>query len=334
MPPAGLGPPPRTIRIPARYAGPPRYGPWHPTWGFPPVAKLRPAPGSPEAVVAANAEIGRSGHGVVVDARSVRRWLTAAVVTVVVAGVACAVAAVAEAKRFALLLDGRAAVLPAGAVRASDIAVAFAAAAALLCGVIALLTGVAAACRLYRAAVAEHGMPPARSDGQIAARLLVPGWNVYGVGQIVTELIALVFSPLRGRGRVAPRAVRRLLAACWSTWALGGLLGVGVVVASLLAALPGRWAGSLQAAANLVEAHVVLDALAGLTAVLFAALIAVLRREWCGARVTRQATWTIAPPASSPRNQRPVPAAGDQPICETTPDSTGVASSASTTSAT
>jgi hypothetical protein len=217
---------------------------------------------------------------------------------------ACLAAAGAEAWRFGLLLRGRTEVLPARLVRASDAAVVVASLAALLLGAAAILAAAGAVAAGYRAAAERSGERPARSSGQIAARLLVPGWNLYGVGQIALEAMRLIFRPVDGVGRYAPRWVRRVVAWYWIAWAASGALAAVLLFLALLPALPWGIEYSNQTAANLVEAHVALDIVAALAALLGAVTLAALRNEWFGGRPARRHTWTVAQPASTARNRQ------------------------------
>lgn len=305
VPPPGAGSAPRVVRMDPPYAGPPRYGPYHPGWGFPPVARLH-APAS------------EPGAGEPDDGRPAGRWLSAAIVLLLSAGLTCAAAAAAETWRFVLLLRGRTVVLPAVTVRASDAAVLVTGVAAGLLGTLSMLAAAAAARALYHTVTVAHGLLAARSGASITARLLVPGWNLYGVGQILVELLGLVFRPGRG-GRAAPRPVRRLLVACWACWAVNGLVGLCLVALQFVVALPGRFGDSQQVAANLVQAHIALDVIAAITAVLFAVQFAVLRREWWGEPAAMRARWTVAPPVATPRNrQGPAPRSAEPAAARST----------------
>lgn len=293
MPPQGSGPAPRVRRVSLPYAGPPRYGAFHPGWGFPPVARLREHDPLPDQDAAQP----------VTDA-SLRRRFTAAISLALAAFLACLVAAAAEGWRFALLLRGRTEVLPASLVRTSDAAVAVASLAALLIGAAAMLATAGAVAACYRAAATRSGLHPARSPGQIAARLLLPGWNLYGAGQIAVEVIDLVFRPVRGIGRFAPRWLRRVAAGYWIAWAVSGALAIALLMLALLPALPWDIRYSNQLAANLVEAHVLLDVVAGAAALLGAILLAALRNEWFGGRPGRRRNWQVAQPPTSARNRQ------------------------------
>lgn len=302
-PPPGMGPAPRVRRVVVPYAGPPRYGPVHPGWGFPPVARLRTHDLPPDSATERRLRAARLGPR-----------FSVAISLALAAFLTCCAAAAAEAWRFALLLRGRTEVLPARLVRRSDAAVAVASSAALLIVAAAVLAGTGAAAACYRAAAARAGVRPARNSGQIAARLLVPGWNLYGAGQVAVELMRLVFRPVRGIGRPAPRWMRRVVAGYWAAWAGSGALATLLVILALLPALPWGIEYSNQTAANLVEAHILLDLMAGLAALLGAVMLAALRNEWFGGRPGRPRHWAVAQPTSTARNRRdPVPAARGRP---------------------
>lgn len=288
-PPPGLGPAPRVHRVDAPYLGPPGYGAVHPTWGFPPVARLRvPVPSA----------------GAVGSGRSLRIRFVAAIGLTLSAFVVCLAAAGAEAWRFTLLLRGRTEVLPARLVRASDAAVWLASLAAVVVVVAALAAVAVAMAGCYGAAAHRAGLRPARGAQDIAARFLVPGWNLYGAGQIVIEAMNLVFRPVRGIGRRPPRWLRRAVVWCWGAWVFAGVLATVLVVWGIWPVTP--WGGPLgnQVAANLVEAHILLDVVAAIAAFLAAVVLAALRREWFGGRPGRAEKWTVAQPLSTAGNRR------------------------------
>ena len=121
-------------------------------------------------------------------------WLAAATAL-------CAlVAAGAEIWRFALMLEGRKLVLSGQAVRASDLLVAGSGLAVVCAALLTAAFAVPALMRAHVAAAQRLGRAPSRSERAIAARLLVPVWNVYGAGQIVTEIDLMLGS---GIGRCA-----------------------------------------------------------------------------------------------------------------------------------
>ncbi|MBN9610680.1 MAG: DUF4328 domain-containing protein [Actinobacteria bacterium] len=280
-PPPGLGPQPRVRRLRWPYSGPPSYGRAHPTWGFPPVARLRGGRPDGESIVAPRAT----------------GLAAAAVLCCGTAFAACA-AAVAETWRYALLLRGRTLVLGAAEVRASDLAVQFGGALALLLGLAAAVAVTGAVGSLARAAAYRGGRLPPRSAEQIAARLLVPGWNLYGAGQVLVETFRLVHgsgSPgAADDGRVPPPA-RRLLIAWWAAWWANGVIAV--------AALAISFGTSNQLRADAVQWHIAVDVAAAVVAALSTAVLLSLRRAWRGRSVRRYRDWNVAPPRSTAENR-------------------------------
>lgn len=280
-PPPGLGPRPRVRRLRWPYSGPPSYGHMHPTWGFPPVARLRGGRPDEEPVAAPR----------------VTGLVAAAVLCCGTALAACAAAA-AETWRFALLLRGRTVVLGAAEVRASDLAVQFGGALALLFGLAAAVAATGALGSLVRAAAHRGGVLPPRSAEQIAARLLVPGWNLYGAGQVLVEVFRLVHrsgSPgAADDGRVPPPA-RRLLVAWWAAWLANGVIAI--------AALAISFGTSDQLMADAVQWHIALDVVATVVAALSAAVLLSLRRAWRGRSVRRYRDWEVALPPSTAENR-------------------------------
>lgn len=261
--------------------------------------------------------------------RMVRRSLTAAIVLCAVTSLACLAAVGAEAWRFGLMLRGRTEVLPAGPVDASALAVAATGLTAMILAIAALLATAVAAERLTSAAAARVGAAPPRSRRGLMARMLVPGWNWYGVGQVLAETIRTVLAaahehPAGHAG--ASGKLRRLGFVTWCAWIANGILVAVVLGLTALRLSSARWLASEQLAANLVEAHIALDALAAITAALAAATLVSLRSEWSEGRTVTLRDWVVAPPESTARNR--------QPMREVTPVRTGVDSSASTTSAT
>lgn len=330
-PPAGLGPAPRIRRLDAPYAGPPRYGLHHPAWGFPPVAKLRgrggdfgtgatsgsddPTHGGRDDLPRGGSDDlprGGSGEMSAADERAMRRSgaalarrCSAAISLTLATALTCFAAAAAEGWRFALMLRGRTEVLPGRPVRASDAAVVVSSAGALVLAVCAVAASAIALLGLYRAAASRLDLRPVRSGGDIAARFFVPGWNLYGAGQIVVEVMQLVFRPVGGFGRTAPRWMRVLVRSGWVAWIFNGLATAVILVFSVFPALPWGLGHSNQFAANLVEAHAALNLIAGVTAVLFAVILAALRTEWFGSRSAHQSKWVVAQPVSSAANRQP-----------------------------
>ena len=119
----------------------------------------------------------------------------------------------------------------------------------------------------------------------------MPVWNIYGAGQIVTEIDRMLVLGSSGDERVRRS---RLPALWWVAWICSAVL----VVITL-----GRGAGgSLQAIADTVELHIAVDLLAAVVAGLSAALF----RRFAGFFAPRRAPlegWVVQPPAPT----RPVP---------------------------
>jgi hypothetical protein len=233
-PPDGRPRPP--VRPRFRYTGPPRYREV-PRWGFPPL----PWRGEPEAAQVPPLERARRlAHPLDVLLR-----VTAAV---------AAVAGLAEILRYVLLVLSRADALPAGLVAFSDAAVAFGAWASLAgllgCGVLMVLWTV----RAREAAAERTGTVPDRPTLAVVAGWVVPGLNLSLPGSVLAEI--------EHAGLDRPPAERprpsRLLLVWWAAWGAGVVLGVVVFLWS--------FRGGVQAMADGVLLHAVLDLLAAATA--------------------------------------------------------------------
>ncbi len=257
------------------YLGPPSYRGDHPRWSFPAVVWTEaPQPGPVPVKDPVPALRGAS-------------WLAA------LTGLAALTAAGAEVWRFVLMVQGRTLVLSGSAVRASDILVASAGLTAVAAALVTVALAVPALVRSHPAAARRLGRAPSRTAGSIVARLLVPVWNIYGAGQIITEIDRmLVQSSPDDRTRRS-----RLPALWWVAWICSAVL-VAITVA--------RGAGgSLQAIADTVELHIAVDLLAAVVAVVSAALF----RRFAGFFSPRRAPldgWVVQPPAPT----RPVLSAG------------------------
>jgi hypothetical protein len=212
-------------------------------------------------------------------------WLTAA---------AALVAAGAELWRFLLMIDGRSKVLSATEVATSDALVAALSVAALACAILTVAIAVTALIRTHRWAAVAAGRAPSRSAGAVAARLLVPGWNAYGAGQILVEIDTL----LGPRDDARPRAAAsRLVLLWWSSWVVNAVL----VVVTLGRGL----GGSLQAIADTVELHIAVDVSAAAVAGLGALVLRRFARLIDGPRL-RPTRWVVQAPAPT----RPLPPTG------------------------
>lgn len=250
-PPAG--PAPR-----APYTGPPRYrrrprggylvGPW-----------VRPA--QPAVADAATAASSVAGTAVPL------LWATAAVALV---------AAGAEAWRYVLLLASRADALDAGTVAASDALVLSAGSIAPLLtlpagGLVVLWT-----VRAARAAAEQAGVVPSRGARDVVIGWLTPGLNLAVPGSVFAEIEHAALGRATG-DRPRPS---RLVLLWWGSWAAGLILAAVVL---LWALRPG-----VQARADGVVLHSVLNLLAAVTAGVTATLITRLTRLLGPARADRR----------------------------------------------
>ncbi|MDQ6656701.1 MAG: DUF4328 domain-containing protein [Actinomycetota bacterium] len=251
------------------YGGPPSYGHAHPRWGFPPVRWQWNADPDPYA-------------GVVPPIGGLRISAIAAFVT----GVGCAAAAAGELWRFRLMLRGRTEVLPGSSVRASDTLVTVASGSALgLVGITAVLA-VPAIAVAHRAAAARQGLTPVRSRRNVLLRLLVPGWNVYGAGQILTETESQLAGRASGSGRPSTSALLRWWWICW-------LASAVLTVTTLL----WRIRRGQQAVADAVELHVAVDAAATVSALLTGLVLLRLARLFGPPKLGPYLGWLVQPPA-------------------------------------
>ena len=265
--------PPSPATSPAMLGETPSYRFGHPRWGFPAVV-WRPAPNGPEpAGPAPSPQLRRAAW---------LGWLTAA---------AALVAAGAELWRFLLMIDGRTRVLSATEVATSDALVAASGVAVLAFAILAVAIAVTALISTHRWAAVVSGRAPARTSGAVAARLLVPGWNVYGAGQILVEIDTL----LGPRHDARPRAASsRLVLLWWLSWVVNAVL---VVVA-----LGRGRGGSLQAIADTVELHIAVDVSAAVVAGVGALVLRRFARLIDGPR-PHPTRWVVQPPAPT----RPLP---------------------------
>jgi hypothetical protein len=269
-PPPGATPP-RQAPERARYTGPPRYR-LLPRWGFPlgPWAPPQQEPPRPDPLFAA-----RSLVGSLVPLL----WATAAVALL---------AAGAEVWRYVLLLASREGALPAELVAASDALVASAGTVApiltLVVGVLMVLWSVRAA----QAGADRAHVRPSRSTRAIVLGWLVPGLNASVPGSVLAEI---EHSAL---GLPADRRPRpsRLLFVWWALWAASVVLTGIVLLWSLR--------DGVQARADGVLLHAVLDLLAAVTAGVTARLVLRLTRLLAPtAPRRRQVLLRINPPPSA-----------------------------------
>ena len=219
----------------------------------------------------------------------------------VLAAAAALLAAGAEIWRFVLMLQGRTLVLNGTVVRASDMVVAAAGILAPLTALIALIYAVPVLTRTNAAAARRQGRAPSRTLQAVAARVLIPIWNIYGAGQIVTEIDRMLPtrpSPVDAADDdLADRPPRAsVLTLCW--W-LAWVVSAVLVVVTLARGL----GGSLQAIADTVELHIAVDLSAAVVAVLGAAMLSRFRRLLTAPKNVFE-NWIVQPPAPT----RPLPA--------------------------
>jgi len=249
-PPPSAGTPPPVPR-PVRYVGPPRYT-TPPRWGFP-AAPWRAAPGPPAPV----------------PPERMARSLAAVAVPLLWALVAVALlAAGAEIWRYVLLLASREGALSADAVAASDALVVAAGSGTVLLGLVAGGLVVAWSLRAAMAAAGRSGSRPSRSLREIVLGWVVPGWNLVVAGPVLAEIEHGALDRPPGR-RPEPS---RLIRVWWLLWVVGGVLAAVVLAWS--------WRAGVQARADGVALHAVVNLVAavtaGVTAVLVSRLTALL----------------------------------------------------------
>jgi hypothetical protein len=247
-PPPGVTPP-RQAPVRARYTGPPRYR-LLPRWGFPlgPWTRADQEPARPDPLFGA-----RSIVGSLVPLL----WATAAVALL---------AAGAEVWRYVLLLASRDGALPAEVVAASDALVASAGTVApiltLVVGVLMVLWSLRAA----QAAADRAQVRPSRSARAIVLGWLVPVANLSVPGSVLAEI---EHSALGLPASLRPRP-SRLLLVWWALWAVSVVLTAVVLLWSLR--------DGVQARADGVVLHAVLDLHAAVTAGVTARLVLRLTR--------------------------------------------------------
>ena len=216
---------------------------------------------------------------------------------------AAVLAAAAETWRFVLMLVGRTQVLSGPLVATNDALVAATGVAVVMLAVLTAAVAVPALIRTHRWAAVRSGHGPSRTARAVAARLLVPGWNVYGAGQIFIEIDAMLrraaanpsaANPLAANPSAAnpsaanPRTARQLILLWWISW---------IVNAALVALVLGRGlGGSLQAIADTVELHIALDLCAAVVAALGAQVLRRFARLVKGPKPS-PSRWVVQPPA-------------------------------------
>lgn len=242
----------------APYAGPPRYR-LLPRGGYPARPWAPPAgPGPPTPLDAT-----RSVTGTAVP----MLWATAAVALV---------AAGAEVWRYALLLASRADALSAPVVAASDALVLSSGSIAPILTLVAGGLVVLWTVRATEAAAAGAGVLPSRGPREIVLGWVLPGVNLAVPGSVLAEIEHTALGRPPG---TRPRP-SRLVLGWWALWATGGVLAAVVLLWGLRT--------GVQARADGVVLHAVLDLLAAATAGVTAALLTRLTRLLGPARTDRR----------------------------------------------
>jgi hypothetical protein len=172
------------------------------------------------------------------------------------------VAGAAEIWRYVLLLRSRSQALGAREVAASD---ALVEAASWMCTVMAVAVGVYLlvwVLRVIDAAAERSGVRPPRSRRTVLLGWLVPGPNLSVPGSVLAEVEhAALGRPPGERPRPS-----RLLRVWWALWAANVVLSVFTALWSLRT--------GVQARANGVELHAMVDLLAAATALVTARVVA------------------------------------------------------------
>ena len=206
---------------------------------------------------------------------------------------AAVLAAAAETWRFVLMLVGRTQVLSGPLVATNDALVAATGVAVVMLAVLTAAVAVPALIRTHRWAGVRSGHGPSRTARAVAARLLVPGWNVYGAGQIFIEIDAMLRRAAANPSAANPSAAnpptaRPLILLWWISW---------IVNAALVVLVLGRGlGGSLQEIADTVELHIALDLCAAVVAALGAQILRRFARLVTGPKPS-PSRWVVQPPA-------------------------------------
>ena len=246
-PPASTVPEPPLPR-PSRYIGPPHYAEPQ-RWGFP-AAPWTGAVIDPD----------RPAQPVPPEQRARSLAAVAGPLLWALAAVAL-LAAGAETWRYVLLLASREGALSADAVAASDALVLAAGTGTVLLGLAAGGVVVGWSLPAAAAAAARSNSLPSRSWREIVLGWVVPGWNLAVAGPVLAEIEhgALDRAPDR---RPQPS---RLVGLWWLLWVAGGVLTAIALVWS--------WRTGVQARADGVLLHALLDLLAAVTAGVTAVLV-------------------------------------------------------------
>lgn len=260
-PPPSAQPPAPPARISVPYTGAPRYR-FIPRWGFTP----GPWAGEPVETEPAGRDPLLASRALVATAVPLL-WATTAVALI---------AAGAELWRYVLLLLSRDGALGAGTVAASDALVTAAGTIAPILAVMAGMLIVVWTVRASQAAADDAEVVSARSVRAVVLGWLIPGLNLVVPGSVLAEIehTALHRPPQQ---RPHPS---RLLITWWALWAGGGLLAAIVLLWSLRT--------GVQARADGVLLHALLDAVASATAAATAVLIVRLTRLLGPARAGRR----------------------------------------------
>ncbi len=209
-----------------------------------------------------------------------------------------AVAAGGEAWRYSLLLRGRTEVLPGRLVKSSDLVVDIAGTAATVLGLAAAVAVVATLVRLHGLAALRAGRPPSRRPASVLARLIVPGWNIYGLGVVAGEIEAQLTAPEDDR---RPR-LSALVLTWWCFWTVDAVL--------VLLTLGRAFGRSEQSMADAVELHIFLDLAAAVVALLAALVLRRFRRLLTEPPAGHLSTWVVLPPAPTRGLDPPAPTPG------------------------
>lgn len=250
-PPSADRPLPRPPR--RAYAGPPRH-PQQPRGGFPPAPWV-----AEEEPVAEPARLLYPPVALL--------WATSAVALV---------AACAEMWRYVLLLASRSDALDAHTVALSDALVGSAGTVTAIVGLLAGALLVRWTVGAARVAAESAGVTPARSAGAIVAGWVVPVLDLAVPGSTFAEIEHCALERPPGR---RPRP-SRLLLVWWALWVADLLLVAGVALWSLRT--------GVQAHADGVVLHAVLDGIAAAAAGVTAVLVARLTRLLMPTRAVRR----------------------------------------------
>ncbi|MTD15632.1 DUF4328 domain-containing protein [Nakamurella sp. YIM 132087] len=291
-PPPGVTVGRRPEPPPRAYHGPPSYHGRPPRWGFPTVI-WRTATVQTESDDAA---------GVLGRARSALRI---GALTAGLTALAAVIAASGETWRYVLMLRGRTEVLPPVPVRASEALVVSASWTAVAGALLTAVLVLPALVRLHAATAHRAGASPSRRPASVLARMVVPVWNLHGIGQVLSEIDLGL--QVEGSEDQRPQRVSRWITAWWVLWVLNAVL----VVATLVRA----FGTSEQAVADTVELHIAVDLVGAAVAL---CTVSVLRRflaRWDGRDGAVPRGWQVQAPAPT-RLRR---AGADRPSADADP---------------